>query len=626
MSKLFRAITAMIIISTLLAACSSDEPTATDMPLPTLEQAQDKAATTVPPTDTPVIASATPKATPTDTPAPLTAERLVEECAKAMGGVEKIDALETLRTTQRWPDHGLIRYEIKRPNYVRMGDDLVFDGERASWLEGKNPPGTPRLVPQQEWKDYEMDIAWYVPAFFDYPAEYMGTEMVDNIETYKLQVTLSLGAVMTYNLDAQTYLVYRAASDVVVGEQEYHYERIYSDYRLLDGILYPHAFTYAGRDGVEVLTATMVKLEFNAPLEDERFAVPATDSASVAFTKSAQTLGDTRPFGLVIADIDLDNDNDIFFPNYIGPSKLWLNDGNGVFADSRQRFSTSETHDAAIQDLNGDTWPDIFLLAHATPSKVYFNDGSGGFTDSGQNIGSVGDDPGMIVLGDVDNDGDSDAFISHSRTPNRLWLNDGTGFFSITDTEYGGRGKSYDMALMDFNGDTFLDLFLTMNDQADQVWINDGSGNFINSGQALGSQAGDDHADSRDVDGDGDNDVVVANNVEGVKVWLNQDNSGVFVEAGPYFGDSAWHSRLFDADLDGDFDLIMTHLEGGNELWLNDGSESFTSIGPIFGSDRVLSVACGKLDADDDYDVVLGKIEGTGGNTIYFNTFLEAPF
>ena len=146
MSKLFLVITMMFIISTLLAACSSDEPTATpvppsatDMPLPTLEQAQDKAATTVPPADTPVIASAAPKATLTDTPAPLTAERLVEECAKAMGGVEKIDALETMRTTQRWPDHGLIRYEIKRPNYVRMGDELVFDGERASWLEGKNP-------------------------------------------------------------------------------------------------------------------------------------------------------------------------------------------------------------------------------------------------------------------------------------------------------------------------------------------------------------------------------------------------------------------------------------------------------------------------------------------------------
>ncbi len=341
--------------------------------------------------------------------------------------------------------------------------------------------------------------------------------------------------------------------------------------------------------------------------------------SQVVFTKSEQDLGDTRTFSLAIEDIDLDSDNDIFIANYVGPSRLWLNDGNGVFSQSSQRFSASEVHGVGIEDLNGDTWPDIFLVSHATPSKIYFNDGAGAFTDSGQSIGSAADAPGMVLLGDVDGDGDADAFISYSDAPNRLWLNDGNGFFTMTDTEYGGRGKSYKMALADFNGDTFPDLFLCMNDQADQVWMNDGLGNFVDSGQALGSESGDDHVASQDVDGDGDTDVVVANNVEGVKVWLNQDNTGVFVEAGPYFDAGVMRCELFDADLDGDFDLITTHLENGNKLWLNDGSGSFTYSGPLFGSDRALSIAYGKLDADDDYDVVLGKLEGTGGNAIYFN-------
>lgn len=206
------------------------------------------------------------------TPESMTAEWLITECVQAMGGIEKIDKLETLRLTYLWPDHGLIRYEIKRPNLVRMGDNLAFDGKQAFWINADGTRG--EMVPEEEWKDFEMDIAWYVPAFFDYPAEYMGTEIVDDIETHKLQVTLPLGAVMTYNLDAQTYLIYRASSDVTIGDKEYHYERMYSDYRLVDGILYPHAFTYAGRDGVEVLTATMVKLEFNTPLGDELFSIP----------------------------------------------------------------------------------------------------------------------------------------------------------------------------------------------------------------------------------------------------------------------------------------------------------------------------------------------------------------
>ncbi|UCD73839.1 MAG: hypothetical protein JSV91_08565 [Phycisphaerales bacterium] len=216
---------------------------------------------------------------------PMTAERLVSKCAAAMGGPNKIDSLKTMRIAQKFPDHsGLIRYEIKRPNRVRMGNNLVFDGKRASWLRGTKADGTPRLpelVPQEEWKDFEMDIAWYVPAFFDYPAEYLGEETVDNIETYKLQVTLPLGAIVTYNLDTATFLIHQVSSHVVVSDKEYQYDRMYSDYRMLDGILYPYAFTYAGRDGVTVLTATMVELEFNVPLEDERFAIPTEDDRQI---------------------------------------------------------------------------------------------------------------------------------------------------------------------------------------------------------------------------------------------------------------------------------------------------------------------------------------------------------
>ncbi|UCC43909.1 MAG: hypothetical protein JSU65_12460 [Candidatus Zixiibacteriota bacterium] len=207
---------------------------------------------------------------------PMTAQRLIDECAQAMGGIEKIDSLQTIRLAQNWPDHkNLIYYEIKRPNCVKLGVNAVFDGERASLLERTRADGTlreARLVPQEEWKDFERDIAWYVPAFFDYPAEYMGTETLDDIKTHKLRVALPLGIVMIYYIDAQTYLVYRVTSHITIDNKERVSERTYSDYREVDGILYPHAFTYEGRDGV--FTATMVELEFNVPFEDDLFVVP----------------------------------------------------------------------------------------------------------------------------------------------------------------------------------------------------------------------------------------------------------------------------------------------------------------------------------------------------------------
>ncbi len=243
-----KSVVVMMLIA-LLASCGSSTTTAPASPT----------AATIPPTTTAV---------------PLTAEGLIAECAGAMGGIEKVAALQTMRFAQYLPDHGgLSRYEIKRPNRVRLGDTVVFDGERAAWLTEGEP------IPQEEWKDFEVDIAWYVPAFFDYPAEYLGTEVVDGIETHKLQVTLPLGAVMTYFLDAQTHLVHKAAAYLTVAGQEYHPERTYSDYRSVDGILYPHAFSYEGRNGSDVFTATIRDIEFNIPLGDERFSAPPTPTA-----------------------------------------------------------------------------------------------------------------------------------------------------------------------------------------------------------------------------------------------------------------------------------------------------------------------------------------------------------
>ncbi|MCX6835157.1 MAG: VCBS repeat-containing protein [candidate division Zixibacteria bacterium] len=70
----------------------------------------------------------------------------------------------------------------------------------------------------------------------------------------------------------------------------------------------------------------------------------AGDPTEIVFTKSEQTLGNTRTFGIAIEDVDRDGDNDIFMANYIGPSQLWLNDGNGVFTPSPQSFDISEVH------------------------------------------------------------------------------------------------------------------------------------------------------------------------------------------------------------------------------------------------------------------------------------------
>jgi len=340
------------------------------------------------------------------------------------------------------------------------------------------------------------------------------------------------------------------------------------------------------------------------------------DSTGVVFTKSPQTLGDTRTFGLAIEDVDLDNDQDVFIANLIGPSKLWLNDGHGNFTQSSQVFDVPAVHDVGMADFNGDTYPDIFLLSHDSPSKIYLNAGDGTFLLSNQNIGSIGDYPQYIDLGDIDNDGDIDALIYNWQSvPNILCINDGAGNFTIVNIDYwGSDAKGFELA--DFNGDSFLDVFVNIRDNPNQIWLNDETGNFINSNHSFGN--GGEYTDCIDFDNDGDMDIAITNPGSGVTIWLNQNNTGTFI-AGHSIAEGATHCKLIDVELDGDFDLITTDLSNGNKLWLNDGTGSFISLGQIFGNSHVLSVDCGDIDGDGDDDVIFGQLEGTGGNSVYFD-------
>ncbi len=195
----------------------------------------------------------------------INSDQIITQCTEAMGG-ETLTSLRNLRIVQDFPDHaGLQRAEIERPNKVRLGEQVVFDGERAALL-------TPlEIVPEEEWKDFEVDIGWYIPAFLEYPAEYTGTISTEEYEAYQLVVELPLGAVMTYFIDKETGLIQMIRADFTLYGEEHSPQREFSDYRLVDGIMFPHAFTYEGRTGV--VPVSVENVEFNVDLEG-RFVVP----------------------------------------------------------------------------------------------------------------------------------------------------------------------------------------------------------------------------------------------------------------------------------------------------------------------------------------------------------------
>ena len=215
---------------------------------------------------------------------PVTADQLVARCAAAMGGAERIAAIGTLRVAVEYPGKkGPCTVEIKRPNHIRSEADyiLVFNGKRAGYLKGApstegRDPG-PKLLPAEEGKDFEVDIAFLFPAFFDYPAEYLGLETIGGEEFHKLGVVLPMGIRMVYLLDVHTFLPRTIVAEIPYQGSIYRPEHTVGDYERTDGVLFPRTSTATGWGPAG--RARITSVEVSVPLADDRFEMPDASGA-----------------------------------------------------------------------------------------------------------------------------------------------------------------------------------------------------------------------------------------------------------------------------------------------------------------------------------------------------------
>ena len=344
-------------------------------------------------------------------------------------------------------------------------------------------------------------------------------------------------------------------------------------------------------------------------------APAAAAETATTFINSGQSLGLGVSFSTELADLDGDDDLDLFIINYWAASSVWMNDGSGYFADTYQSFGTTSGHGVDLGDLDGDDDIDAFLVFLEGSSWVLLNNGSGQFADTGQRLGTAADNQGFVSLADLDGDDDLDAAVHQYENPNRIWLNDGSGTFTAGPAL--GDATSGPMALGDLDGDLDIDIFM-MNTGGSGVWLNDGTGNFTDTGQRLGYTDSWGDVEVGDLDGDTDLDAIVTNQAHGSSVWLN-DGAGNFAPGETHASEGTEKIDLGDLEGDGDLDAFTTNYVATNKVWLNDGGAGFTPVDSLFGSGAV-SITAADMDDDGDLDVIVGRLDGYGHTSVYFNT------
>ena len=221
------------------------------------------------------------------------------------------------------------------------------------------------------------------------------------------------------------------------------------------------------------------------PLSDILF----TNDGDGNFRDASREVGlrtDGKGLGVVIADLDLDSDPDIYVCNDTTDNFLYRNDGTGKFQEigliSATSLSAAGTPDGSmgvdVGDYNLDGLPDIWVANFERESfGLYRNEGNCMFTHVSESTGVTS--VGGIYVGwgtlffDFDRDGDEDIFCSNGHViryprnaplrqrPLLLENHDGMRFVNVaeaagtyTQTSHMGRG----VAVGDIDDDGDLDL------------------------------------------------------------------------------------------------------------------------------------------------------------------------
>lgn len=164
--------------------------------------------------------------------------------------------------------------------------------------------------------------------------------------------------------------------------------------------------------------------------------------------------------GVTFGDYDNDGDFDLFVPRS-GKNTLYRNDGKSKFADVTDESGELGVHrdnsvSAAWGDANNDGLLDLYVGNRNSPNRLYVNQGNGKFADRtlvyGVRVGRTNDTRG-IAFADFDNDGDVDLLVNTSPTP-KLFVNSWQSDEKRTYLKVVPRGRGVIGALVRFSSES----------------------------------------------------------------------------------------------------------------------------------------------------------------------------
>ena len=290
--------------------------------------------------------------------------------------------------------------------------------------------------------------------------------------------------------------------------------------------------------------------------------------------------------------------------------------------------SNREHPGLAVADVNADGWDDLYVLTRWGPNQLYVNQGDGTFAERAEGFGlALGDHCTSAVFADFDNDGDADVFVG--RTQQRsIYLAQEDGRFVDRSAELPAGALPAmvtSVSAADADGDGLLDVYFSTylgglglawvprpGTERLAAWLDVSADRLRDLSREHYAALMERLAEEPDpwVDRPGAPNVLLANRGAG----RFEPRPGV-LEAWRDTFQATW----CDYDLDGDADVYLANDFAPNGLYRNDGGLRFTEVTDETGTADVgfgMGVSWGDYDLDGRQDLYVTNMFSKAGRRI----------
>jgi hypothetical protein len=218
-----------------------------------------------------------------------TAEEIVANYIKTVGGMDKIQAVQTLRRSGKFMGGGgfvaVILEENKRRGMVRqefsvqgLTGIVAYDGKTGWKIEPWQGKKDPEPLGEEEMKQILEDSDFDGP-LVNYQQkgnkiELVGMDQVEGTDAYKLKLTLANGDVRYYYMDTDYFVPIKIDTKRMIRGAEREYETTLGDYKEVAGWYLPHSIEVNVKGSQDRQKTTYEKIEANVAIDERRFARP----------------------------------------------------------------------------------------------------------------------------------------------------------------------------------------------------------------------------------------------------------------------------------------------------------------------------------------------------------------